>query len=254
LTKCAALLAVLVLASPSLASQPSGYQPLKIIDFPTAGLYGRGEYGIDIDIYSDGGLLMGMGVGFANFLSFGITYGGIRVIGSGDPDMNPRPEVNIRARVFNENMVMPAIAIGFDSQGYGRYVDEEERYLVKSRGIYAVASKNWELAGPLSLHGGLSYSLENRTDHDPTLFFGFTKSLANVVEVSAEFDLAANDNQGPATIVEKRGYLNASIAWCLNENFSLALDVRDIATTEKVDIEDARQWNRGLSISYRARL
>jgi hypothetical protein len=54
--------------------------------------------------------------------------------------------------------------------------------------------------------------------------------------------------------VEKRGYLNASIAWCLNEKFSLAFDIRDIATTEKVDMEDARKWNRGLSISYRARL
>jgi hypothetical protein len=108
--------------------------------------------------------------------------------------------------------------------------------------------------GPLSLHGGLSYSLENKTDHDPTVFVGFIKSFASLIEVAAEFDLALNDNQGPKTIVEKRGYLNASIAWCLNEKFSLAFDVRDIATTEKVAMEDAREWNRGLSISYRARL
>jgi hypothetical protein len=168
--------------------------------------------------------------------------------------MNPRPEVNIRARVYNENLVMPAIAVGFDSQGYGKYVDKEERYLVKSRGFYAVASKNWDIVGPLSLHGGLSYSLENKTDHDPTVFLGFIKSFANLIEVAAEFDLALNDNQGPKTIVEKRGYLNASIAWCLNEKFSLAFDIRDIATTEEVDMEDARKWNRGLSISYRARL
>jgi hypothetical protein len=254
LTKVAAVLAVLVLAGPSLASQPAGFQPLRIVDFPTAGLYDRGEYGIDLDVYSDGGLLVGMGVGFAGFLSFGITYGGVGFIGSGDLDMNPRPEVNLRARVYNEGLVMPAIALGFDSQGYGKFMDKQERYLAKSRGFYAVASKNWDLAGPLSLHGGLSYSLENKTDHDPTIFLGLIKSFAGVVELAAEFDLAANDNQGPASLAEKRGYFNASIAWCLREKFSLALDVRDIATTGKAGAGSARKWNRGLSISYRARL
>jgi len=101
------------------------------------------------------------------------------------------------------DVAMPAIAVGFDSQGYGRFFHKEERYLVKSRGFYAVASKNWELLGPLSLHGGVSYSLENKTDHNPTAFVGFIKSLANVIQVAAEFDLASNDNQGPANIVEK---------------------------------------------------
>ena len=254
LARCAAILAILVLAGPGLAAQPAGYQPLKIIDFPTAGLYAKGEYGIDLDAYSDGGLLIGVGVGFTSFLGFGITYGGVGFIGSADLDMNPRPEVNIRARVYEEGLVMPAIAVGFDSQGYGKFLDKEERYLVKSRGFYAVGSKNWDLGGPLSLHGGLSYSLENDTDHDPTLFLGCIKLFANVVEVAAEFDLAMNDNEGPETIVEKRGYLNVAIAWRVSDRLSVAFDVRDLVTAKKAEAEDARKVNRGLSLSYRGRL
>jgi hypothetical protein len=50
--------------------------------------------------------------------------------------------------------------------------------------------------------------------------------------------------------VENRGFLNASLVWHVNENFSVALEVRDIATEDKVDAEDLREWNRGLSIVY----
>jgi hypothetical protein len=252
-------------ATLGLAAGAFASQPLKIVDFPTAGLYERGEYGIDISVYSEGGLALGLGVGFARFLSFGITYGGQNVIGGGSPHMNPRPEVNVRARIVDENVLLPAIAVGFDSQGYGKfgkYHDEddttgtnyEERYLVKSRGLYAVASKNWDLVGPLSLHGGLSYSLENKNDKDPTLFVGAIKTFAEVVDLAAEFDFASNDNEGKSTIVENHGYLDASVAWHINENFVLALQVRDIVSSGKHLGGEVRKWNRGLGITYRARL
>ncbi|HVP56499.1 MAG TPA: hypothetical protein VMU02_00245 [bacterium] len=254
MTRYALLLAVLVLAGPGLASEPAGYQPVKIVDFPTAGLYEKSQYGVDMDLYADGGLLAKVGVGLTSFLNFGISYGGVGFIGSGDLDMNPRPEVNIRVRIHNENLTTPAIALGFDSQGHGRYMDKAERYLAKSRGFYGVASKNWELLGPFSLHGGLSYSLENKTDHDPTLFMGFTKSFAGLVELAGEYDFGINDNQGPASLTERHGFLNLSIGWRVREDLSLSLVVRDIATIQKVGVEDARKWNRGIGFSYRARL
>ena len=255
LTKQAAVLAFLA-ATAALwpVSQVSAHQPLKIVDFPTAGLPEKGQYGVDLDLYSDGGLLAGLEVGFFSFLSFGISYGGIGFIGTGDMDMNPRPEVNARVRILNEDIVMPAIAVGFDSQGYGRFYDDAERYLVKSRGLYAVASKNWDLAGPFSLHGGVSYSFEDSGDRDPTVFLGAIKTFANLVEFSAEFDVAANDNEGSADIVESRPYVNASIAWYVHDNFSLALDFRDIASSSKKDSEGGRKWNRGLSLTYRAEI
>jgi len=234
-------------------------QPLRIVDFPTAGLYARGEYGVEMDLYSDGGLLFGIGVGIARFVSFGVSYGGIGFIGSGDPDMNPRPEVNLRVRLLEEDVALPALALGFDSQGYGRYFDEEDgygeqRYLVKSRGFYAVASKNWDLVGPLSLHAGISFSLENDVDDDPTVYVGLMKTFEETAEFAVEFDVAANDTRGDPRIVERRGHLNVSVAWRVSEDFSLALKVRDIATTDKEGVADQRKWNRGFCLSYRAQL
>lgn len=224
-------------------------QPRNMVDLPTAGLPARAGFYVESDIYSEGGVLVSLGVGFARYFSFGISYGGLGVIGSGDPNMNPEPGVHLKARIIDESFAMPAVAIGFDSQGRGRFV--EDRYLVKSRGVYAVASKNWELIGPLSLHGGISYSLENEDDSDPTLFIGVIKSFSGFLDIVAEYDFGLNDNEGDEPYVENRGFLNASVIWHINENFSIGMEVRDIVTEDKVDAEDLRQWNRGLSIEYR---
>jgi hypothetical protein len=241
---------VLMASTSQVYSTGLASQPLRIVDFPTAGLRPRGGFEIEADMYSDGGVLLSLGVGFTRYFSFGISYGGLKVIGSGDPDMNPRPEVNVRARLLEETLVMPAVAIGFDSQGYGSYFDAEDRYLVKSRGVYAVASKNWEFLGPLSLHGGVSYSLENEADNDLTVFAGVIKSFSGFLDIRAEYDFATNDNEGTSIIVEDRGYLNASVVWHVNETFSLSIEVRDIASDGEVDFDDSRKWNRGLSIVY----
>jgi len=255
-----AVLALYIAAGAQTASPPAigevaqDMQPRNIVDLPTAGLPPRAGFYVETDIYSDGGVMVALGVGFARYFSFGISYGGLGVIGSGDPDMNPEPGVNLKARLIDESFVVPAVAIGFDSQGRGPYLDGEDRYLVKSRGVYAVASKNWDLLGPFSLHGGISYSLEQEDDRDPTLFLGVIKSFSGFLDLTVEYDFATNDNEGDESFVEKRGFLNASAVWHVNENFSIGFEVRDIATEDKVDVEDLREWNRGLSIEYRGML
>jgi hypothetical protein len=158
------------------------------------------------------------------------------------------------------------VAVGFDSQGHGRYFAEkdsvgEERYLIKSRGLYAVASKNWEIVGPMSLHGGINYSFENDIDNDPTVFVGLVKAIGDQIEVAVEYDIASNDNKVSADpgvseesrrVVQSRGIVNASVAWLVNPSLSLSFKARDIAAMDRRDTDDERKWNRGFSLAYRA--
>ena len=226
-------------------------QPRYMVDFPTAGLPPKGGFYVDADIYAEGGVLLYLGVGFARYFSFGISYGGLRVIGSGDPMMNPRPGVQLKARLVEESFVVPAIAIGFDSQGRGEYLDSLDRYLMKSRGVYAVASKNWDLLGPFSIHGGMSYSLESDEDNNVTIFLGGIKTFGDFLDLRTEYVFALNDSWADNPRIEDDGILNLSVIWHVNRSFSIGIEVRDILSGNKVDIDDLREWNRGLSIEYR---
>lgn len=235
-------------------------QPIEVVDFPTAGLIPRGGFRIKTDVYAQGGVLVFLDVGFTRYFNFGISYGGSNIIGSGDPEMNPQPAVSVRARILEEEILIPAVAIGFSSQGIGMYIDDrsrcqEERYLVKSRGIYAVASKNWDILGPLSIHAGLNVSLEKDLDDDPTVFLGLIKSVGEIFDLGIEYDFGFNDNEGQCQVVEKRGYLNLNVVWHMAERISLAITARDIASKKKstsgdLGIEDMRKWNRGIAITY----
>lgn len=235
-------------------------QPIEVVDLPTAGLIPVGGFRIRTDVYAQGGVLVFLDVGFTRYFNFGISYGGSNIIGSGDPEMNPQPAVSVRARIFEEEMLIPAVAIGFSSQGFGMYIDDrsrcqEERYLVKSRGIYAVASKNWDILGPLSIHAGLSVSLEKDLDDDPTVFVGLKKSVGEILDLGIEYDFGFNDNEGQCQVVEKRGYLNCNVVWHMAQRISLAVTARDIASKRKntsgdLGIEDMRKWNRGIAITY----
>jgi hypothetical protein len=80
------------------------------------------------------------------------------------------------------------------------------------------------------------------------------KSFSGLLDVTVEYDFAMNDNEGDESFIENRGFLNASLVWHVNEDLSIALEVRDIATEDKLDAEDLREWNRGLSIVYRGML
>ncbi len=230
---------------------PLSLQPRYMVDFPTAGLPPKGGFYVDADIYGEGGVLFYLGVGFARYFSFGISYGGLRIIGSGDPQMNPQPGVQLKARIVEESFVVPAIALGFDSQGRGAYLDSLDKYLIKSRGIYAVASKNWDLLGPFSLHGGLSYSLESDDNNSATIFLGAIKTFGGFLDLRGEYDFAINDSWADNPHISDEGLLNMSVVWHVNPSFSIGLEVRDILSGNKVDFDDLREWNRGLSIEYR---
>ena len=116
---CASLASSQPSDSKSTYDVPLSLQPRFMVDFPTAGLSPKGGFYVDADIYGEGGVLLYLGVGFARYFSFGISYGGLRIIGSGDPEMNPQPGVQLKARIVEESYVVPAIVLGFDSQGRG---------------------------------------------------------------------------------------------------------------------------------------
>lgn len=229
------------------AGESAKYEYRFLVDMPTAGILEKGNVGIVADVLPLGVLITRLEVGVFDNISFGISYGGSNIIGTGSPDWYKLPAINIRARILNETIVIPALTLGFDSQGKGQYFDEPGRYAIKSPGFFAAASKNFELLGYLSFHATANYSLENADgDGFMNLLGGVEKTLGSNFSILAEYDFGFNDNSSEF-FGKGAGYLNAAIKWSVGNGFTIGLELRDILQNKKWSPGAA---DRGLTMEF----
>ena len=221
----------------------------EMVDYPTAGTLARATYSINLKMQPVGGLLLGFNFGLFDRLNFGFSYGGNNIIGYGNLEWNPQPGFTAKYRIFDENYYGPGIAIGFNNQGNGPY--GADRYLTKSPGFYAVASKNYRFMGTLAFHGGANYSIEDRTNPDNALNFfgGVEKSLNPELWLTAEYDMAFNDDLKDQQYGEGYGYLNLGLRWLFNQKLMMEFDLKNILRNGAEGQESARV-GRTVKISY----
>lgn len=246
------VLFLLICNPPSLYPQGSAgtaanIEPRYIIDMPTAGILPRGSFAIDMDFFQDGGLMMRINAGILPNLSFGISYGANHVVGSDRIDPNPLPGINIRVRILDETTVTPAILLGFDSQGKESYIDHLERYTIKSPGFFAALSKNYNILGHLSIHGGVNYSLENNDgNRGLNLYTGLEKSLGTNMSFLLEYNLGLNDARARA-VGRGRGYFSTGMRWSFGRGLTLGFDLKDLFKNQRDRVSIG---NRTVYIEY----
>ena len=224
-------------SGPALAQ---GNVPRWLVDGPTAGMLPAGRLAADLRLYGDSGILSQVEVGVHSRISIGVSFGGQHIVGSRDAAWNPRVEVAGRVRVIEEELKIPAVALGYHSQGYGEYDEALERYEVKSKGLYAVASKNYGFPlGDMGVHAGLNRSLEDGDgDGDFTGFVGADLEFKRIFALLMEYDFAINDNENNS-LGSGRGRLNVGGRWMPSERLNLEVDVknlfRDGKRSKKID-------------------
>ena len=219
-------------------------EPRWLVDVPTAGMLSKGSVCLDVDFYQEGGVLLCASFGVFDRVSLGASYGGSKLIGGDTPVMNETPGMNVRIRLLEESFILPALVLGFDSQGNDGYLKELDRYRIKSPGFYAVVSKNYSFVGYLSLHGGANYSLERSDgDEDLNVFAGLEKTLGPIASLVLEYNLAANDSRA---VGRGRGYLNAGLRWIVGGGLTLGVNLKDLAKNGG----DVSIANRTVHIEY----
>jgi hypothetical protein len=232
----------------SYAGDGATVEPTMLIDKPTAGLLKRGSYSVSSNFFQNGGLLVGISVGVFEPFTFGISYGGTDIIGQKKIEMNPMPGMNAKLRLLSESSTLPALAIGFDSQGKEPYLNADtlKRYTFKSPGVYIAASKNYEILGNLSLHGGLNKSMETEDgDKDLNMYVGAEKSIGRDISIMLEFDFAANDNNNDA-LGKGKGYLNFGFRWTCAKGLVVGFNLKNITKNQ----DNVNVGNRTLQIDY----
>ena len=240
------LISVSVCFAQGTAGDKAKYEYRYLIDMPSAGILQKGFAGVTTEILPSGVLIVTIEAGVFENISFGISYGGSNLIGSGKVDWYKLPAVNFRFRVLNESVLLPAITLGFDSQGKGLYDDDNKRYRIKSPGFFGAVSKNFEFLGYLSLHGSVNYSLEKDDgDNFVNLKVGAEKTLGSSFSLIAEYDLGFNDNSN--VYGGEKGYLNLGIRFSPGAGFTAGFDLRDLLSN-KTDSKNAA--DRSLKIEF----
>ena len=97
------------------AGEDAKFEYRSLIDMPSAGILEKGFVGVSVDVLPLGVVISKIEVGVFENFSFGISYGGANIIGTGVVDWYKLPGVNARVRLLNETASQPALALGFDS-------------------------------------------------------------------------------------------------------------------------------------------
>ncbi len=155
-----------------------------LIDIPTAGVIDYSNFEIKTRFYNNGGVLTYMNIGIINNrLNLGASVMIDRLIGSQSPVKMIKPEMQIKLRFYDGGYYLPAMALGYDGQGY-YYDSSTKKYMQKGKGLYLVGSK--EVVSKMMGHLGF-----NIPDFDDGYLFGFiglNYSIEDNVNISVEYD------------------------------------------------------------------
>lgn len=185
--KSIAALVLLLACAPAWAGDKGDAPVLpdvEMIDVPTAGILDYYGFMFKTRFYSAGGVLGALNFGVLERLNLGASMTVDRLVGSDSPIKMRRPEIQVRFRFYDGGYYIPALALGYDGQGY-YYDSDAKKYMEKGRGLYVTGSKEIGVPG-LALHGGF-----NVPDFDNNYLFGFAGlnyTLEEKVAFMAEYD------------------------------------------------------------------
>jgi hypothetical protein len=225
-----ALLAIMtagvLLQSPARAQ---AQQAIYLIDKPTAGILGHGSYLLRGRMGPESSFLLGARVGVRDILQGGFSVGMQSVFERGDIDVNEHIGLKARVRLIQEG-ALPALAVGIDTQGIGKYHKDLKRYDRKSPGFYGVVSRNYALsAGDLALHGGANWSLETEDQSAINIFGGIELTFGQQLSFILDADAALNDNEENGMFGQGGYYLDGAVRLYAGESIILTLVFRDLA-------------------------
>ena len=268
------IIVILIIFSSFYCQTEQPYPPLDLVTILTSGTLPKGSFTLETLIIKDGGILPKFSFGITDNFYIGLSYGIQDFISEKKPVLNKSmPEIQIKYRIYEETFSVPAIVVGLDSQGKGRFIDrhdgvdnEFQRYEHKAWGWYIVASKNWNLLGNLGLHIGLNKNTWESDPHtdsqglfidkDLNIFFGIDKEINRSFSLLLEYDAAINDNtseNGLDLFGSGKGYLNAGLRWTIGNNIMIELDFNDISKNyflHNLESGENKYSNRELKIVY----
>jgi hypothetical protein len=205
---------------------------VELIDVPTAEAVDHYGAYTSFRFYTGGGVLTKAAFGVFDRLNIGFGLDTERFIGSQNVHLN-RPTLNMKFRFYDGQRNIPALAIGYDGQGYF-FNKATDKYNQREKGLYAVGSGEIIVPG-LSLHAGINVFDFNK---DPVYgFAGLDYMFQDVVGLIFESDNLFHK--------ARESRFNFGGRYFVTPSFSIDLAARDLWAA-------SRKAERILRINYSA--
>jgi len=186
----------------------------ELIDIPTADAVDKYGFHTSFRFYNGGGVLSKANFGVFPRLNIGFGIDTEQLVGSNTVDVN-RPTLNAKLRFFDGKRQLPALALGYDGQGYF-FNEDTDKYNQRERGLYLVGGGEILTPG-LSLHGGAN--IYDFDDDRVFCFAGISYMIQEVVALSFEAD---NMRKG------RDNRLNTGVRYYVTPSFAIDLAGRDL--------------------------
>ena len=214
------LLAGLLLLISSLPLHSAVSEASHCIDSPTVGLLDYGGYDLSFRLFTDGGILTRLNFGVFSIVNLGFGWELTKVIGNQDITVGP-PALSLKIKPYAGGMILPAIAFGYDGQGYF-YDKTSSKFLQKEKGIFLVFGRELFFPG-FELNFGA-----NMNDFEANKVYGFTNMSINLEDkfyFLAEYD---NIHYLPAS------RLNLGVRFFITSDLSIDLAGRDMGAGDRI--------------------
>jgi hypothetical protein len=157
-----------------------------VIDIPTADLVDHYGYNVNFRFGKEGNLQTKTAFGVFPRLNLGFGFDGEKVIGTESSRLN-KPTINVKFQLFDGRKNLPALALGFDGQGY-EWDKSKDEYEQREKGLFLVASKEAFFPG-FNVHvGGNIFDFDH--GNSTRGFAGLTYIYERLIGLMFEWDHA----------------------------------------------------------------
>ncbi|MFH0807880.1 MAG: hypothetical protein V2A57_05650 [Elusimicrobiota bacterium] len=206
---------------------------IKLVDTPTAGIIDYYSMNLNFRLYRGGGVIPRIDFGVFRKLNIGFSWDIDKLIGNENPQPR-KPTLNLKFRIFDGSKSFPAIALGYDGQGYV-YNDGNGLYSYREKGVFLVTDTEI-FTDNLMFHLGTNVNFSTENNRDVANVYGFT---------GFDYSLIDNEQKIMAFIVEFDNLLkyyddtrlNAAIRLYPTEDIYIDFSFRDLASPRKIDID-----------------
>ncbi len=214
------------------AGSKARFESRFVIDMPNAGVLPKENYSLNSLVQPNGTTLFDISYALFTNFNVGISYSANNLIGTGNIDFQKYPALNLKYRLFDETLTIPALVLGFSNQGRGDFIKNSNRNQIISPGLYFAASKNYKwYIGFIALHAGINYSFDNGIDSKIiNAYFGLEQSLGSQFALALEYN--GNFNEKTSNI-SNGGLLNSAFRWSVSSNVTIELQLKDLLKNQK---------------------